>query len=168
MSVMAWSGHRPEVFRDPARARSVVERLARDHVSRDVHPTFVTGGQRGVDQWAASAGLALGVAIHLVLPIPPVAFTRGWNPSDRQCLEQLLASAASVAVIDPAERYGWLAYDLRNEALVRRAERLIVVWTGLRRGGTFYTLCAAQASGLEVDSETLEPADAFDLRDRGL
>jgi hypothetical protein len=166
--VIAWSGHRPDVFRDAVAARRAVERCARTAAGRWPRPTFVCGGQRGVDQWAASAGLDLGIAVHLVLPTAPDTFARGWQPEERALLDQLVAAASSLTVIDPMGQLGPLAYDLRNEEVVRRAERLIVVWSAIRRGGTFFTLCAAAGRLVPAEQETLRLSDQFDARSRGV
>jgi hypothetical protein len=71
-------------------------------------------------------------------------------------------------VVDPTGRLGSLAYDLRDEEVVRRAGHLIVVWTATRLGGTFYTVCAAGGRGVPVQFETLEPSGTFDARTRGV
>jgi hypothetical protein len=165
---IAWTGHRPEVFRDHAQARARVDTLAWAAVARWPAAEFVCGGQRGVDQWAAAAGLAAGRPVHLVLPSPPSRFTVGWPDADRASLERLLERAASLAVLDATGTYGPLAYDWRNEALVRGADRLIAVWTGLRRGGTFYTLCAAAVGGVVVEAEILPAAAGVPPGGRGL
>jgi hypothetical protein len=52
--------------------------------------------------------------------------------------------------------------------VVRNADRLVVVWTGLRRGGTFFTLCAGQVQRVEITVRTLPSSVTFDLGRRGL
>jgi hypothetical protein len=119
---------------------------------------FICGGQRGVDLWAAEAGLALGIPVRLVLPRPPAVFCDGWTTIDRRRLEAAAAAAASHQIVDPENVLGALAYDLRNERIAARADRLVAVWTGIRRGGTFHTLCAARQQGRPVEEVKLEAA----------
>ncbi len=154
--IIAWTGHRPGVFADARAARDAGERVASAVLGRAWPAEFISGGQRGVDQWAASTALARGVPYHLVLPMPNARFCAGWTAADRATLEALLARAASVAIVDSSGALGALAYDLRNEAVVRRADLLVAVWTGMRRGGTFHTICTAWALGVPVEETLLE------------
>ncbi len=165
---IAWSGHRRDLFREPHVAREIVESLARSAVERWGATGFVCGGQRGVDQWAAAAGCALGLPVRLVLPSAPGHFTRAWTMDEQAGLERLLDRVGEVAIVEPGGQSEALAYDLRNEALVRAAERLVVVWTGIRRGGTFHTLCAAEARGIPIELATLEPAEVRTGHGRGV
>ena len=152
--LIAWSGHRPDVFSDPELAEGAVTSIADQKASPGVE--FICGGQRGVDQWAARAALALRLRYHLILPARPERFTVDWSVSDQTSLTELMSSAASVQVMDETGDLGRLAYDLRSEVVVRRADLLVVVWTGLRRGGTFHTLCAARAMRVPVEEVLFE------------
>jgi len=95
---------------------------------------------------------------------------RDWLPAERSALLELVASAASVEVVDSVGTLGPLAYDLRNEAVLRRAGLLTVAWTGIRRGGTFHTICAARTRGLPVEEVVLEGVRGWGLGigERGL
>jgi hypothetical protein len=79
-----------------------------------------------------------------------------------------MARAANVQVTDPNGKLGALAYDLRNEAVVRGADRLIVVWSAIRHGGTFFTACAASMREVATHYEVLAGSDTFDVRSRGV
>lgn len=166
--VVGWTGHRPDVFRDPELARQEVERAAESLVGHWPELEFVSGGQRGVDLWVAAAAIAWSVTLRIVLPIPAPQFAQDWAPGDRRSLEDVLGRAESVEVMDREGGEGSLAYDRRNETIVRRSGLIVAVWTGVRRGGTFYTLCAARARGLAVEDHRLEPAPAIRTRGRGL
>ena len=152
--LIAWSGHRPDVFRQPVQAEAAVRAVGAGRVAAGVQ--FLMGGQRGVDQWAARLALQLGIPFHFVLPTTVERFTRDWAAEDRYSLAELMSRCASLSTIDPAGALGALAYDLRNETIVRRADALVVVWTGLRRGGTFHTISAARARALPVAEMLLE------------
>lgn len=164
---VGWTGHRPEVFKDPAAARRAVRQATERAITRWPAVEFVTGGQRGVDQWSAAEALALGIPLHIVLPTAVASFTSGWLDGDRSLLNQLIRGARSVTVVDEDTR-GSVAYDLRNEAIVRRSDLIIAVWTGARRGGTFHTLCAAWARGVPVEETRLAAASDVRMAGRGL
>jgi len=154
---IAWTGHRPDVFADPGTAEQLVMRAAREVINQGA-TEFMVEGQRGVDLWAGEAALAVGLPIQVILPTPPSYFSRSWERQDAHRLESLLDQATEVTIVDPDVTLGALAYDRRNELLVSNAQLLIAVWTGLRAGGTFYTICAADASGVPIRELRLNPA----------
>jgi predicted Rossmann-fold nucleotide-binding protein len=163
--LIAWSGHRPDIFRAPHEAeRGVQVRASR----AGPDAAFICGGQRGVDQWAARAARDLGLPFHLVLPMAPARFTADWEAADRDALGELAAAATSLEVVDESNNLGPLAYDLRNEGIVRRADALVVVWTGIRRGGTFHTLCAARMRGVPIEGVLLEGVRRQPAAGRGM
>jgi len=155
--LIAWTGHRPDVFADPDAARQLVTQVAREVIDAGASQ-FVVGGQRGVDLWAGEAGLAAGLPIKVILPTPPASFTATWDAADKRRLERLLDRAAETTIVDPYVSRGLLAYDRRNELLVVDAQLLVAVWTGLRNGGTFHTICAAIAKGVPVRELRLQSA----------
>jgi hypothetical protein len=91
--IVAWTGHRPGIFRDPAVARAAVNATAHDLVTGEKTERFLVGGQRGVDTWAAQAAIALGVPFTLILPLEVAQFTRDWSAVDRETLESTIARA---------------------------------------------------------------------------
>jgi hypothetical protein len=155
--LIAWTGHRPELFRDPAAARERVAQLARDLVSEQAGstPRFLVGGQRGVDTWAALAALDLGTPFELILPLEPDAFSTGWAAADKERLHLTVARAARVQVVggEPA-----LAYSERNRLLATGADLLVAVWTRTPAGGTAETLAFARAAGTPIREAVLPPA----------
>jgi hypothetical protein len=146
-TIVAWTGHRPDLFLDPAAARAAVETTAQDLVTHEQAERFLVGGQRGVDTWAAQAALALGVPFTVVLPLELAEFTRDWSADDRQLLEEILTKADEVRVVggEPAA-----AYTERNRQLACQADLLVAVWTTLGGGGTAETIALARAVGTAV------------------
>lgn len=148
---VAWTGHRPELFADPAAVARHIEHLAADlHAAHGARLAFHCGGQRGVDTWAAAAAVARGIRLHLYLPLPLARFTADWPPADVETLARHWAYAAERVVIDPTGALGAAAYSRRNRLLAERADVLIAVWTGLGGGGTAETIAAARALGRPV------------------
>ncbi len=153
---IAWTGHRPYYFRYPVAVERRVAELAaalRDEFG-DVE--FLVGGQRGVDAWAASAAISMGVPYHLVLPVPIALFTVDWDPEDVVVLRRLWDAAASGRVVDECGHLGAGAYDRRNDVLVSEADLVVAVWTGIPAGGTYYTICRAREMGKPIREVIVE------------
>jgi hypothetical protein len=142
--VIAWTGHRPDLFLDPEAARTAVE----DTAEKLKAERFLVGGQRGVDTWAAQAAGRLGVPFTLVLPLEVEAFTAAWSADDRCLLEQTMGWAAEVRVM--GGQVEAQAYTERNRFLATSADLLVAVWTGRAGGGTAETLAFARAAGVPI------------------
>jgi hypothetical protein len=164
--VVAWTGHRPALFRDPVAARRTVQEVAAELVWRDAVERFLVGGQRGVDTWAAQCAIALSLPFFVILPIDLGEFTADWSAGDRSVLETTLSAAAEVHVVggDPA-----LAYTERNRLLATRADLLVAVWAGIGGGGTLETIGLAHAAGVAVREVLLRPsAEASSAQGHGI
>jgi uncharacterized phage-like protein YoqJ len=159
--IVAWTGHRPNLFRDPVAAQATVARVARELVQGEAAARFLVGGQRGVDTWAALAAITLHIPFAVILPLPLEQFVDvhevhdGWTSAERAQLEQTLAAAADVRTVG-GERLA--AFTARNHALARRADVLVAVWTGTPGGGTAETIELAHAHGTPVRELILEPS----------
>lgn len=154
--IVAWTGHRPDLFRNPASGRAAVEQLARDLVGTGSIQRFLVGGQRGVDTWAALAAHAQAVPFTLILPLEPDVFCQGWTPDDRRVLDQTLTWASQVQVVGGEPR---AAYAERNRRLATSADLLIAVWTRtLGGGGTAQTIAFARQQGTPLREVILEPS----------
>jgi uncharacterized phage-like protein YoqJ len=155
---VAWSGHRPELFARPDQARQVVEqetgRLAAQYGGELV---VLSGGQRGVDLWAASAARTHSLRLELLLPTPVAAFSAHWLPDDAVELAEAAEYASTVRVFG-ADAADPSSYEARNQALAAECDLLVVIWTGLEQGGTFFTLTKARALGKEIREHRLEPS----------
>jgi len=149
--IVGWTGHRPDLFRDPLAAAASVDAAARDLVvAREQVDAFLVGGQRGVDTWAALAAMALGVPFTLILPVDVSQFTSGWTTHERALLEQTLAAAAEVRVAG--------GYAERNRQIATGADLLMAVWTRVGHGGTAETVALARAAGTPVREILLDAA----------
>lgn len=146
--IVAWTGHRPDIFGDPAAAEAAVHAVARELQPHARY--FLVGGQRGVDTWAAQAAQAVGVPFSVVLPLAPDAFTVDWSAADRDALAATLADAEEVEVVG--------TFSARNRRLATGADLLVAVWTGTQGGGTAETLAFARQAGTRVREVRLGPA----------
>jgi hypothetical protein len=148
--IVAWTGHRPDLFRTPDAARGAVYSAARELVAEGA-THFLVGGQRGVDTWAALAAIALAVPFTVVLPLDVDAFTRAWTPADRTVLEaHVLAYAQQVRIAG--------GYTERNRVLATQPDLLVAVWAGVPGGGTAETLDLAHQAGTTVREIKLDPS----------
>jgi predicted Rossmann fold nucleotide-binding protein DprA/Smf involved in DNA uptake len=153
--IVAWTGHRPDLFNDAAVAQAAVDALARDLVEHQAVARFVVGGQRGVDTWAARAAIALGVPLTLILPLEAAEFARDWPADARKLLELTLTCASEIRIVG-GERQR--AFSERNRLLATEADLLVAVWTGLTGGGTAETIALACANGTPLREVLLMPA----------
>ena len=155
--IVAWTGHRPDLFRDASAARAAVDQVARELVATGSIDRFLVGGQRGVDTWAALGAHALDVPFTLVLPLEPDLFCQGWTSDDRRVLDETLGWAHDVQVIGGEPR---AAYAERNRRLATSADLLIAVWTRTLGGGTAQTVAFARQRGTPLREVLLEPSAA--------
>jgi hypothetical protein len=158
--LVAWTGHRPEIFLDAVAARAIVDAEAR--AQRDAGATaFLVGGQRGVDAWAALAAIELALPFRMVLPFNTDEFTCDWVDVDREILQETLVRAVDVRVAG--------GYSLRNRQLATEAQLLVAVWTRTRGGGTAETIDFARAASTPVHEIVLKPSPtAGSVHGRGI
>ena len=159
--IVAFTGHRPDLFADPPAAQQAVATTLQALLGEHPVQRLLLGGQRGVDTWAAQTATALAVPFTLLLPASPAEFTCEWAAPDRAVLAHLLSQAETVTVAN--------GYTDRNRRLATEANLLVAIWTGTTGGGTAETLAFAQAAGTPVRDVRLAPsAAAAQARGRGI
>ena len=147
--IVGWTGHRPDLFRDPLGARAAVDSAAREF-ARKAAVQFRVGGQRGVDTWAALSAIELTIPFAVILPAPVAAFTADWSFDDVAVFEETLEHAQNVRIVD--------GYSERNQQLVSGAELLVAVWTRIAGGGTAETVDLARQAGIAIHEIVQEAA----------
>jgi hypothetical protein len=158
--IVAWTGHRPDIFRNAELARQTVELAAREEIAAGVEQ-FLLGGQRGVDTWAALTAIAQAVTFRVILPLPPDEFTHDWERADRDLLLRIIPHAFELQVAG--------SYAERNLRLALGADLLVAVWTGIAGGGTAETIEQARLGGTPIREILLEPsATASEAVGRGI
>ena len=166
--IVAFTGHRPDIFREPEAARDAVNTIAQNLVLHDKVEHFLVGGQRGVDSWAAQAAIDLGVPFTLILPLDVARFTSDWPAADRALLDSVGAQAAEVRIVGPATDPA-AAHTERNRQLAQQADLLVAVWTRLEGGGTAETIALARAAGTPIREVVLPIAQiAHSRQGRGI
>jgi hypothetical protein len=147
--ILAWTGHRPDLFLHPELARAAVFETARE-LRQHALERFLVGGQRGVDTWAAQAAIELHVPFTLLLPLAIDDFTADWSAPDRKQLIEQVARADQVRIAD--------GYSERNRQLAAGCDLMVAVWTGRGGGGTAETLAFARQLGTPVREVLLAAA----------
>ena len=163
-TIVAWTGHRPDLFADPGQARRTVlaeAKRVRDELTGPLR--FRVGGQRGVDMWAALAGQDLRIPYDMVLPLPVEEFTAGWSADEKATFEFVAHGAAITEIVGGVEDE---AYQERNRRLVTGAGLVVAVWTNTQGGGTAETVLFGQLLGVPV-REVLLPRSTETVSPRG-
>lgn len=163
-------GHRPN--RLPEAARAKVERqlgealtairkhtVSLSHGYRDLFadspPLFVlvTAMAEGADLMAASAALAAGYELDVILPFNQSEYERDFSPQGRLRLAELLSRARSVLELPGTRTSEPQAYEAAGFAVLDNADILVAVWDGgpsHGRGGTAELVAKAARSAIPI------------------
>ena len=153
-----FTGHRPDKLpwgedeSDPRclRLKQAVARAVEDaYVSGIRH--FITGMARGIDLYCAEAVLELRKAegdILLECARPCETQADSWPEAERERYQSILDRCDYETLVQ--HRYDRGCMMRRNRYMVDRASRLIAVYNGVPKGGTFQTLAYAMRKGLDV------------------
>lgn len=144
----AFTGHRPEKLCG-YEGRIICE-LRKEILAAiaDGYTTFISGGSRGVDLWAADIVIELrrkNKDLKLILAIPFKGFENDWSVDWNFHFQQVRKKADWVEIVSQA--YSQDAYMKRNVWLVNHSSRVIGVWNGLP-SGTKNTLDYANSQGI--------------------
>jgi uncharacterized phage-like protein YoqJ len=184
--VLAFTGHRPQKLGgyEPNPIQSKVISRLEGNISANVEKqtalgkqvVLVTGGALGVDQWAAEAGMRMGVPFVVAAPFFDQA--KMWPTSSKRvyeniCMHADVALARHLMGLIHTDRYRQAAYDQytnriivsdgeyagwkmqrRNEFMVDLADGLIAVWDGTA-GGT--ANCVRYASKINTPIRRINP-----------
>ncbi|WP_243740991.1 hypothetical protein [Streptomyces sp. 8K308] len=106
----------------------------------------------GADTLLAETVLEVGARLVLVIPARDYR-ARKVAPEHVLAFDRLLEAADEVVTM-PWAKAGGEAYTAAGKELLRRADRLVAVWSGsppTGKGGTADVVVQAQAAGLPVD-----------------
>jgi len=163
VSTTVVTGHRPHKLppRGTSERRALLNVIV-DYLRNTGTGRLISGAALGIDTDCALAALALGIDLHLYLPLDAEAQRRGWAPVDRHVHAVLIQRAKQVIVcadgcqaivgkykdgiIDP--------FQNRDEHMVDQitgpGDRLFAVWDG-SDGGTANTVRYAVKTDKLVD-----------------
>lgn len=137
---VAFTGHRNYDGSADAELRELLQGLYADGYRR-----FLCGMSWGFDLAAAEAVVELReqyTDVQLVAVEPYAWFGRLFRGDDAEQYERIKAAADEVVVVgDSGEPMDYIA---RNDYLVEYASAVVAWWSGVKRGGTAYTVKQAR------------------------
>lgn len=137
---VAFTGHRNYDGSADAELRELLQGLYADGYRR-----FLCGMSWGFDLAAAEAVVELReqyADVQLVAVEPYAWFGRLFRGDDAELYERIKATADEVVVVgDSGEPMDYIA---RNDYLVEHASAVVAWWSGVKRGGTAYTVKQAR------------------------
>lgn len=137
---VAFTGHRNYDGSADAELRELLQGLYADGYRR-----FLCGMSWGFDLAAAEAVVELReqyADVQLVAVEPYAWFGRLFRGDDSEQYERIKAAADEVVVVgDSGEAMDYIA---RNDYLVEHASAVVAWWSGVKRGGTAYTVKQAR------------------------
>lgn len=119
---------------------------------------FITGGARGFDTLAAQAVLLLRKRypdIKLILALPCLSQTRGWNKKDITVYETIKSQADEI--VYTSQDYTRGCMHKRNRYMVDNSGLCVCCWIR-DKGGTAYTVHYAERKGLKIINIAQRPA----------
>lgn len=151
------TGHRPERLGTSwCVAKSwIAERL--DEYRKSGEPvSLITGMARGVDQIAAIAAIKKGVGLYCYFPYKHPLY--GFEKDAAEYAEK---------VHYEFDKYVPKCYLMRDRRIVDDCDVLLVVWDGIKSGGTYYTYKYALDRGKKVEVFMI-PVIGTDLNRRSI
>jgi uncharacterized phage-like protein YoqJ len=158
MTTLAITGHRlgPRLGGyKPNSLGLAVQRALRSEIQRLQPKNGIVGMATGVDQWGGWIFSKLG--IPFIAAVPFEGQELAWPTIARERYNRLLAKADEVHLVGhltPQQREDSrlvnVALYMRNCWMVDNSTKLLAVWDGARKGGTWNCLRYAESVGREV------------------
>ena len=153
-----FTGHRPDKLpwgeneRDPrcVRLKQSIAQAVEDAYTAGIRH-FITGMARGCDLYFAEAVLELRKTeadITLECARPCETQADSWPASERARYQSILEQCNFETLVQHS--YDRFCMLRRNRYMVDRSGRLIAVYSGAPKGGTFQTLAYAMKKGLDT------------------
>lgn len=147
---VCFSGHRIVPFAK----QNEIMRLLRNEITKSYHEgyhCFYCGMAIGFDLLAAKAVLSLKPElsqIKIIAVLPYREQTERWNEKHKVEYERILNEVDETIIV--SEHYHQQCFLRRNDYMVQRSSRLITLYDGKYKGGTFYTYKKAKSIGMEI------------------
>lgn len=135
------TGHRPNRMGDEAWLAEIIGRL----VAKLDYQRALSGMAWGADLVFCEACRDMGVAYDAIIPYPqqPDRWPLEWQGRYRDAVQH----ASEKQILQDGYSPG--VYMKRNRLLVNRATDVLVVWDGVREGGTWATVQMIEQKGME-------------------
>lgn len=134
--------------------------IARDALIRLKPDAVLSGMALGWDTAVATAALDLGITVRAYVPFHGQADK--WPKRACEDYSMLLQRCASIIVVSPGG-YAPEKMQIRNEAMVDACDRVLALWDGEEKGGTWNCIRYARARKKPVENvwESLVIEDPF-------
>lgn len=153
--IVAFTGHRPNKlggYNLPNQTYIYVCQQI-EKTLKELNPEKIISGMAlGVDQWATSIAIKLG--IPFIAAIPFIGQERVWPESSKRTYHLLLKKASEQVIVSEGE-YTAHKLQIRNEWMVDRCNKLIAIWNGTN-GGTGN--CVNYAKSINKDIIVIDPS----------
>ena len=147
---VCFSGHRIVPFAK----QNEIMRLLRNEITKSYNEgyrCFYCGMAIGFDLLSAKVTLSLKTELPQIKIIAVLPFreqNEKWNEKNKVEYEAILKKVDDVVIV--SDHYHQRCFLQRNDYMVQRSSRLITLYDGKFKGGTFYTLNKAIKNGLYV------------------
>jgi uncharacterized phage-like protein YoqJ len=145
--IVGITGHRPTGiggFSIPNPIYNRVKQQITESFIESKPDKIITGMALGTDTLAANIAIELG--IPFIAAVPFKEQPSRWPFSSKQIYEKLLEKAERVVIIGELATNNFNELmQLRNKWIVDNSDRLLAVWSGEFKGGTFNCVTYAQS-----------------------
>ncbi len=145
-----FTGHRPHKLGvSEEKAKNLLWQAIKQAIA-DGYVTFISGMAQGIDIWAAEIVIEerkTNSDIHLICAVPHPNFESRRTENEKKLYNQILKQADFIKIV--SEHYFGGCYQVRNEYMVDRSNRVIAAYTG-EKGGTKNTIDYARKKCVEV------------------
>ena len=107
---------------------------------------FISGMAQGFDTWCAEDVLALGASLECAIPFPEQ--DADWDSAAQQRRKEIIERSNVQTTIAPKFKKG--CYYERNRYMVDKASVVVAGYSGVKSGGTAYTVAYALKQGKVV------------------
>lgn len=154
MTTLAVTGHRPKSLFDPEGTKQ----LLHEYLEKENPELVIIGMADGVDVWAGASCIDLGIDYIAAKPWAGHFITSIRQVSDMPEYDRIIKGAKEVVAVSDATNYeGPEVYMRRNRWMVDHSDKVVAIFNGIRRGGTYRTINYAKSIKKEVDVINVAP-----------
>ena len=132
--IVAFTGSRPNNFGGFYLPNPIYSHVCReiDRTLRELKPDkIISGMSLGVDQWAAFVAIKLGIPFVAAIPFEGQELL--WNKESQKTYHSLLKKANEVVIVSPG-KFDNEKFQIRNQWMIDRCDKLICIWDGQSKG----------------------------------
>lgn len=137
--IISFTGHRPDKLYN--KQGFIFSKLI-EYLGKEKPEKCISGMCIGVDLLAAESCYCLN--IPFIAAVPFVGQEDKWRMEDKLRYNFFLSKAAEVKIISDSGYDAW-KYQVRNKWMVNNSDRLLAVYNGDMKGGTFNTIKYAKS-----------------------